>query len=141
MAYVGLMFVLVSACVNTLTLIRVSEETKSGYHLLATARRNEVTFLLLMYQQLPKKRSLSLIILRRRLDHIDSLPSLTTMFYRNLVFLRRDSGSCRAIPVKPKEMVAGLGEDKIVMINLSQESKIQYIWRICLRLWLMIYRA
>ncbi|CAN7090328.1 unnamed protein product [Brassica rapa subsp. narinosa] len=42
---------------------------------------------------------------------------------RNVVFLRRDSGSCRAIPAKPKEMVNGLGEDKTVMINLRQESK------------------
>ncbi|RID57843.1 hypothetical protein BRARA_F01193 [Brassica rapa] len=43
----------------------------------------------------------------------------------NLVFLRRDSGSCRAIPAKPKEsaLVNGLGEDKTVMINLRQESR------------------
>ncbi|KAH0921705.1 hypothetical protein HID58_021723 [Brassica napus] len=43
----------------------------------------------------------------------------------NLVFLRRDSGSCKAIPAKPKEsaLVNGLGEDKTVMINLRQESR------------------
>ncbi|KAF3607482.1 hypothetical protein DY000_02045603 [Brassica cretica] len=43
----------------------------------------------------------------------------------NLVFLRQDSGSCRAIPAKPKEsaLVNGLGEDKTVMINLRQESR------------------
>ncbi|WZZ72630.1 hypothetical protein YC2023_084000 [Brassica napus] len=38
---------------------------------------------------------------------------------RNVVFLHRDSGSCRAIPGKPEEMV----NDKTVMINLRQESK------------------
>ncbi|KAL0690377.1 hypothetical protein Bca4012_090055 [Brassica carinata] len=42
---------------------------------------------------------------------------------RNVVFLRRDSGTCRAFPAKPEEMVIGLGEDKTVMINLRQESK------------------
>ncbi|CAN6925044.1 unnamed protein product [Brassica oleracea] len=42
---------------------------------------------------------------------------------RNVVFLRRDSGTCRAFPAKPEEMVNGLGEDKTVMINLRQESK------------------
>ncbi|CAA7056678.1 unnamed protein product [Microthlaspi erraticum] len=43
----------------------------------------------------------------------------------NLVFLRRDSGICRAIPAKPKEptLITGLGQDKTVMINLRQESR------------------
>uniref|UniRef100_A0A1J3IMH1 all-trans-nonaprenyl-diphosphate synthase [geranylgeranyl-diphosphatespecific] n=1 Tax=Noccaea caerulescens TaxID=107243 RepID=A0A1J3IMH1_NOCCA len=43
----------------------------------------------------------------------------------NLVFLRRDSASCRAIPAKPKEttLVTGLGQDKTVMINLRQEAR------------------
>uniref|UniRef100_A0A0P0GB46 all-trans-nonaprenyl-diphosphate synthase [geranylgeranyl-diphosphatespecific] n=1 Tax=Lepidium apetalum TaxID=153459 RepID=A0A0P0GB46_LEPAP len=43
----------------------------------------------------------------------------------NLVFLRRDFGSCRAVPAKPKEnsLVNGIGQDKTVMLNLRQESQ------------------
>ncbi|KAJ4870889.1 Uncharacterized protein Rs2_47503 [Raphanus sativus] len=54
---------------------------------------------------------------------------------RNLVFLRRYSGSCRAILTKPKEMVNGM---VLVKINSDDRSearvkKSRYLWRICLR--------
>ncbi|KAJ4916004.1 hypothetical protein Rs2_01554 [Raphanus sativus] len=52
--------------------------------------------------------------------------SIGSRSYGNLVFLRRESQSCcRAIPAKPIEnaLVNGLGEDKTVMVNLSQESR------------------
>ncbi|CAN8292958.1 unnamed protein product [Cochlearia groenlandica] len=43
----------------------------------------------------------------------------------NLVFLRPDSVTCRAIPSKPKEttLLNGIGNDKAVMIDLRQESQ------------------
>ncbi|KAL1224151.1 Solanesyl diphosphate synthase 2 [Cardamine amara subsp. amara] len=43
----------------------------------------------------------------------------------NLVLLRRDLGTCRAVPAKPKEnsLINGIGQDKTVMLNLRQESR------------------
>ncbi|CAD5312946.1 unnamed protein product [Arabidopsis thaliana] len=43
----------------------------------------------------------------------------------NLVFLRRDLATCRAVPAKSKEnsLVNGIGQDQTVMLNLRQESR------------------